>query len=174
MATKEKDNQETQQERRIAVVRQATGEKANGTTITYEIGREEGTDNLFLRLIANDGGGTFSKEWVSFEALHKIARDVAKTKKPFAPGPMVAGAYVGKSRNNGPFLAYALKAEGLLERAGEKGTQAQVAGDWDAWKASQLKLTVPKMKAASDTKAEERKRPRQVKTQGNAESDGSE
>ena len=152
MTSNQKDTKPAEQERRIAAVRTGTAPKANGTEIGYKIGREEGTDNLFLRVVANDGGGTFSKEWVPFEALKKIAGDVGKTAEPFRPGTTVAQAYVGKSRNNGPFLAYALLGEGLLERAGEKGTQAKVVGDWKDWEKQQLQL--PHSKATDPRKTE--------------------
>lgn len=158
----------------VAVLRSGIAEKASGSKIFYEIGRTPDTNDLFLRLVGNEGGGTFSKEWVSFERLFGILRDVGKTGKPFPPGPTVQTAYVGRSRNNGPFLAYALRGEGLLAPAGEKGTQATLAGDWTAWAKKALALPVPKVAeeapASSDKTAKKSSAVKARKSAKNADS----
>lgn len=125
----------------IATIRTATAEKLSGGEIEFEVGRERGTDNLFLRIMSNDSSGTFSKEWVAVDAVREAL--AAKGGDPFKPGPVMQAVYVGKSKNNGPFLAHALRSLGFLSLVGEKDSSTTVSGDWDEFVEECLGLPVP-------------------------------
>lgn len=127
----------------IAVVRAGEAPKANGSKVGYEIGHERATGRILLRVVANDGGGTFSKEFVPMDAIRRAVEDAGGRKTPFRGGEACQNAYKGKSRNNGPFLAYALRGEGLLEKASEKDSLVLMAGDWDGWEKAARSIPLP-------------------------------
>jgi hypothetical protein len=133
--------QESQGE--IAVVRSGTAPKANGSLVYYDIGHERATGRVLIRVVGNDGGGTFSKEFVPFSGIKRAVDDAGGRKSPFRGGDACQQAYKGKSRNNGSFLAYALRGEGLLAKASEKDSMVLAAGDWDAWERDVRAIPLP-------------------------------
>jgi hypothetical protein len=77
----------------------------------YEVGlTEEGV--LQLRVVANSGGGTWSNEWQTLEAIQKAMDKVPKGE------PVTADALIplfkGASQNSPYFLAAALKHVGMI------------------------------------------------------------
>ncbi len=76
--------------------------------LTYESGRDaEG--KLHYRITANNGGGFFSNEWVSWEVLHTACHKTSPvTSRDLRP------LLKGKSVNTAGFLLAALLKDGLL------------------------------------------------------------
>lgn len=111
------------------------GQRANGH-VHYQVLADTDRQQLFIRLTANDGGGYFSRELVSFASIqHAIANQDAST--PF-PSKQFRDVFRGKSSNNAGFLACVLRAEGLLSGVPDKTHQHLLAGDWSAWETSLL------------------------------------
>ncbi|SMF97218.1 hypothetical protein SAMN02949497_4638 [Methylomagnum ishizawai] len=111
--------------------------------VTYQIGLDA-DDGLCLSIVANDGGGYFSTEQVPFSRIRECLSGPLATGADF-PTSALRPAFVGRSVNNGCFLAAILRNEGLLQ-AGEKPHLHRRAGDWDAWEAMQ-KSAGPSMPA---------------------------
>ena len=104
-------------------------ERATGR-ITYQVGLGE-SGALYLAVKANEGGGYFSPEWVALARVRACLADYLGTGEAFAT-PLLRGAYVNRSVNNGGFLAAILRHEGLIGPA-EKPHLHRCTGDWDAW-----------------------------------------
>lgn len=102
--------------------------------VTYQIGLDA-TGGLCLSIVANDGGGYFSTERVPFSRVRERLAAQLASGEDF-PTSALRPAFVGRSVNNGCFLAAILRNEGLLQ-AGEKPHLHRRAGDWDAWEAMQ-------------------------------------
>lgn len=132
-----------QQEKDIAVVFQGTATKANGSTLGFEAGRERGTDNLFLRVTSNDGGGTFTKAWQPVASLRLALDPFAKESKPLRFAEALGPAIPQKGRNNPAFVGYVLASLGILAAVADKPGTYTVAGGWDAWCGAMLSLPVP-------------------------------
>ncbi len=76
--------------------------------LTYESGRDS-EGKLHYRITANNGGGFFSNEWVSWEVLHTACHKTSPvTSRDLRP------LLKGKSVNTAGFLLAALLKEGLL------------------------------------------------------------
>jgi len=76
--------------------------------LTYESGRDA-QGKLHFRITANNGGGFFSNEWVSWEVLHTACHKTSPvTSRDLRP------LLKGKSVNTAGFLLAALLKEGLL------------------------------------------------------------
>ena len=76
--------------------------------LTYESGRDA-QGKLHYRITANNGGGFFSNEWVSWEVLHTACHKTSPvTSRDLRP------LLKGKSVNTAGFLVAALLKEGLL------------------------------------------------------------
>lgn len=79
--------------------------------LTYHIGIDD-QDSIMIRVVANEGGGYFSDEWVSLDTI--------LTKLDSANEPLTSfslhGIFVGKSANLPGFIFAVLYAEGLVER----------------------------------------------------------
>lgn len=135
--------QDQKQEKDIATIFSGTATKASGSTVGFEIGRERGTDTLFLRIVQNNGGGTFTKAWQPLEALRGALEPFRKAGKGLRFAEALGPAIPQKGRNNAPFVGYALASLGLLAADAEKPGEYQVAGDWDAWRKQMLALPVP-------------------------------
>jgi hypothetical protein len=104
--------------------------------ISYQIVADEARLELSVKIVANDGGGYYSKELVPFQ---KIEACLCKQPEgePF-PSKMLQSAYTGRSSNNAGFLAAILRAEGLLALAPETEGRHIIAGDWDKWQSTVL------------------------------------
>lgn len=120
------------------LVRQAAAAKlgANSTgSIHYAVLIDADHTEPSIALIANDGGGYFSREVLPMSALRRCSEQTSHDK------PLTASAFktafVGRSTNNGYFIVAALCAEGLLtrvERDGPgRGQPLADVGMWDDW-----------------------------------------
>jgi hypothetical protein len=111
----------------VTVVRTGQALKLNparsGGAITYQVGRIDGVGlpGVVIRLKENEGGGQFSKEWVSIERMRAC----------FTPAVLAGGefrshalqeAFKGRSSTNSGFLTAVIRAEGLAyEDVAQKG-----------------------------------------------------
>jgi len=81
--------------------------------LTYNIGFNDKTNDLFIRIITNSGGGFFSKEWISLENIMNSLEQQPK-KAPFK-ALIFRSLYESRGSNNHGFLSAALRAEGILQ-----------------------------------------------------------
>lgn len=95
----------------------------------------ESTEAYFC-LLANEGGGYFSREAVPFSAIQRCLTGV-NAERP-VPAKVFRQAFVGRSVNNAGFLVHALRHEGLLQPAPDAAHQHVLADGWDDWKAKLL------------------------------------
>jgi len=121
----------------------------NGGGITFKILADAAHQQLFLRIVANEGGGFFSPDIILFDDVEVCLPD--DRTQPL-PAKIFASAFTGKSANNPSFMAAILRTEGLLGPVEGKPNLHLLTGDWSAWKAGMLALTgepyVPEMKMA--------------------------
>lgn len=111
---------------------------AQGGIIYAVLKNVEATDAFFC-LLANDGGGYFSREVVPFSRVQGCLKGV-KTDQPI-PAKTFKDAFVGRSVNNAGFLVAALRREGLLLPAPDASHQHVMGSNWDDWKKGMLKET---------------------------------
>lgn len=78
--------------------------------LTYHIGCNAISD-IFFRVYENSGGGYFSTEWVSLQAIQQAIEQGRKPTTSFA----LYGLFNGKSVNTPAFLLAALLKEGLVQ-----------------------------------------------------------
>ena len=83
------------------------------STLTYHIGCNTESD-ILLRVVANTGGGFFSKEWVSLNAIFQ-AMDKKAVDKPIV-SLLLYPLFQGKSLNTPAFLLAVLRQEGLVHQ----------------------------------------------------------
>ena len=76
------------------------------STLTYHVGASP-DDEIHVRIHANDGGGMFSQEWVSFEAIQEALKDDAEGAA--ITSVRLTPVFKGKSVNTPSFLLAALK-----------------------------------------------------------------
>ena len=114
-----------------------TGQRATGE-ITYRVLCDPRKTLLSLTIVANEGGGYWSREIIPFEGIELCLADFSDGKP--LPAKALRDAFVGKSVNNAGFLAAILRAEGLLEAAPDVAHQHRVTGSWEQWKSQQLQL----------------------------------
>ena len=92
---------------------------------------------LYFNITANDDGGYYSKELISFdvveELLKNIKPNVAISSSLFIP------AFIGRSNNNAAFLAAILRAEKLLAPMADAVKKHTVEAGWDRWQTDMLK-----------------------------------
>jgi len=101
--------------------------------ITYQLLADAEGQELYLTVIANEGGGYWSRELIPFTNIINCLSLYAEANLPF-PSLLLRHVFVGRSSNNAPFLIAALRDLGLLQAAPGKPFQHQVAGDWSEWK----------------------------------------
>lgn len=87
----------------------------NPGELTYQIAKRPGSEKLVIRVISNDSGGYFSKEWIDVEAMGKVLAEQEKD-KPLKSG-VFKYLFSGGSSNNAGFCAAVCRAEGLLKPA---------------------------------------------------------
>ncbi|MFZ4535928.1 hypothetical protein [Propionivibrio sp.] len=104
--------------------------------ITYAVLKGVDTQEVYFCLLANEGGGYFSREAVPFNRVQRCLKDT-KVDQPI-PAKTFRDAFVGRSANNAGFLVAALRHEGLLLPAPDAPHQHVMGGDWADWKASVL------------------------------------
>lgn len=96
----------------IRIIKVATCPSLSGkSTLTYHIGCNAQSD-ILLRVVDNTGGGFFSKEWVSLNAIFQ-AFDGKAVDKPII-SLLLYPLFQGKSLNTPAFLLAVLKQEGLV------------------------------------------------------------
>ena len=123
----------TQENPDVVIVRTATAPKLSPRGeggITYQVGRV-GLD-VYIRIEKNEGGGSFSKEWVPAEKIRAAITSAMRRGEPFKSDALAA-AFVGKSQCNSGFLVAALRAEGIFSADAEHKGMSKPAGDLDAW-----------------------------------------
>jgi hypothetical protein len=115
-----------------------TGSRSQGY-IHYRILKDIDQELLHIAIVANDGGGCYSKEIVAFEkielCLQKI--DLSKT----IASKLFEQAFIGKSANNAGFMAAILRAEHLLMPSPSSMHQHAIQPDWTSWKTAMFALT---------------------------------
>ena len=92
--------------------------------------------HLYLAISGNPGGGYYSTEAVSFDAIETA---LPMDNAPF-PAKVFTRCFKGRSTNNPGFLAAILRSLDLLQPVLDKPHLHVVAGDWSTWKASMLAL----------------------------------
>lgn len=110
------------------------GERSVGG-VTYEVLADPARTQLYFYITANDGGGAWSRETVPLRDIEAALAGVGEA--PF-PAKALAAAFVGRSSNNGSFLAAALVREGLIARAPDAKYKLVRSADWARWQAEML------------------------------------
>ena len=92
---------------------------------------------LYFNITANDDGGYYSKELISFDSVEDLVKNikpnVAISSSLFRP------AFIGQSNNNAAFLAAILRAEKLLAPMADAVKKHTVETGWDRWRTDMLK-----------------------------------
>lgn len=74
--------------------------------LTFDLGRDNETGNLALRLTANGEGGLFSREWIALDPIHAV---LEQQKESF-PSRVFRPLFGQGSTNNAAFLAAILRS----------------------------------------------------------------
>ena len=91
----------------MRILKTATCKTITGkSTLTYHVGASP-DDEIHVRIYANDGGGMFSQEWVSFEAIQDALKD--DREGAAITSVRLTSLFKGKSVNTPSFLLAALK-----------------------------------------------------------------
>ena len=109
----------------------------NGGSISYLILSDMDRQQLYVSVIANDGGGYFSNEIARFDGIEACMP--ADHTQPF-PAKALIPAFVSRSANQPSFCAALLRAEGLTAAAEGKPHLHQIVGVWSDWKHAILAL----------------------------------
>lgn len=92
--------------------RQSCPSLSGKASLVYEVGLDETSKAVQLRVVANSGGGTWSNDWQTLEAIGKALDRVPKGQ------PVTANTFVplfrGASQNSPYFLAAVLKDVGVI------------------------------------------------------------
>lgn len=104
--------------------------------VTYAVLKDAASTEAYFCLLANDGGGYFSREAVPFSAIEACLSGVNTERS--IPAKVFRQAFVGKSVNNAGFLVHALRHEELLKPAPDAAHQHFLGEGWGAWKADML------------------------------------
>ena len=115
-----------------------TGSRSQGY-VHYRILKEPDRELLHVAIIANDGGGCYSKEIVPFAKVELCLQGVDTSKA--VASKLFQKAFVGRSANNAGFLVAILRAEQLLMPAPNTVHQHVIQPDWTAWKTAMLALS---------------------------------
>lgn len=81
-------------------------------TLTYQIGCADGGE-IYVRVSANSGGGFWSAEWLSLQAIQSAMESI--TKGTPITSYALRGLFSGKSVNSRGFLMAVLKHLGLMQ-----------------------------------------------------------
>lgn len=85
------------------------------STLTYHVGADR-SDELYLRLYGNSGGGQFNRDWVPLSALRDRLREWPED-KPMTTA-VLRPLFRARSVNTPSFLFAVLIQEGLVHRDG--------------------------------------------------------
>ena len=122
------------------------GAHAKGS-ITYAVGI--GPDGaVCLSIVANQGGGYYSKEWVAFGRICEVLAHFRTSGNAFITQTLLA-AFGNRSTNNAGFLAAILRHERLLHPAADKPHCHVLNGDWAHWEKEQQGLAANAIAQAS-------------------------
>lgn len=115
----------------------ATAQKLgrNGGGITFKVLADAERRQLFLTITGNDGGGYFSREVVTLDAIERCLP--SDRTQPFA-AKVFARSFQGKSANQPGFCAAVFRSLGLLGPVENKPHLHIVTTDWTAWKSEML------------------------------------
>lgn len=114
-----------------------TGSRSQGY-IHYRILKDIDQELLHIAIVANDGGGCYSKEIIPFDKI-ELCLQKTDINKPIA-SKIFEQAFIGKSANNAGFMAAILRTENLLMPAPNSLHQHVIQADWATWKTSMLAL----------------------------------
>lgn len=104
--------------------------------VSYVVLKDAASTDAYICILANEGGGYFSREAVPFSAIQRCLAGV-NPDRPI-PAKVFRQAFVGRSVNNAGFLVHTLRHEGLLQPAPDAAHQHVLADGWDDWKAKLL------------------------------------
>jgi hypothetical protein len=111
------------------------GQRAHGQ-ITYQVLLDPSRSRVFLRIIANEGSGSFSNKPVPVQGLQACVAQ--RDRLQLLRSGILKPAIQGRSACNAGFIAAALVEEGLLERDPEKRHNLHDVGLWSSWTQEQL------------------------------------
>ncbi|WP_370547971.1 hypothetical protein NMD69_15100 [Edwardsiella tarda] len=96
--------------------------------LTFELGREDKTGSLALRLTANGEGGLFSREWIKLDAIHAILEQ----QQDGFPSRVFRSLFSQGSTNNAGFLAAVLRSPDicLIEADSSRLFMHRCYADW--------------------------------------------
>jgi len=117
----------------IVMLREATVSKLSPRAkgcLTYRVGRGD-SGMAYIAVSANEGGGYFSREWVSLASVRACLADFLDGAECF-PTSLLQAVYANRSVNNACFLVAILRHEGLLI-AGDPPSLHRCSGDWASW-----------------------------------------
>lgn len=103
---------------------------SSSSKLTYQVGVDDQTFQLYIRISENSGGGFFSYEWVSLEKIQNIISK-QPAKQSFR-SLVFKEAYVSRGANNSGFLGAALRGLGIVD-AVSKSPFNHIAGDMSAF-----------------------------------------
>ena len=122
---------------------QATKVGKGGGTIEYQLGRPRSGGDLHVRVTKNVGkGGYFGKGWVRARNLEEAIRDASEDGGGCFSSRDLGNGTASRCRNDPPFLAAVLLAEGLAVRCEQKPSKFRPSGtpfsEWEARATSPL------------------------------------
>ena len=92
---------------------------------------------LYFNITANDDGGYYSKELISFDSVEELVKNIKPTVA--ISSSLFRPAFIGRSNNNAAFLAALLREEKLLSPMADAVKKHTVETGWDRWRADMLK-----------------------------------
>lgn len=104
--------------------------------VSYAVLKDTESTDAYICMLANEGGGYFSREAVPFTAIEACLSGV-NTERTI-PAKVFRRAFVGKSVNNAGFLVHALRHERLLLPSPDAAHQHILGPGWPAWKLAVL------------------------------------
>ena len=123
------------------------------STLHYEMGLDPKQTPMF-RITACNGGGFFSKEWVSLPAVH-----LALQKSKYITAILLFPLFKGKSVNTPGYLLAVLRAEKLIQPLPGKTRIHELCSDWDDRVAGLLSGDSGKVKPAAKPAAKSTAKP---------------
>ena len=112
------------------------GQRAHGG-LTFQVLTDKARSQLWVRVTANAGSGSFSDQPVSIDKLRRCVTDRETTKALRASA--LQPAIQARSACNAGFTAAALVNLGLLGKDPDKRHDLIDRGLWDSWSAEQLR-----------------------------------
>jgi hypothetical protein len=133
--------------------------------LSYELGVNETTGEIFIRIAANSQGGTCSFEWIPLKTVEGL---LEKNGKESFSAILFRKAFISKSANNHGYLAAILKAEKIIALDSEQPTKlTYLSFDYIKDQLNHLKtedVDLPDLVAADLKEREARKQQRRTAT----------